>query len=88
MACGCPPVHDNPFHERFFLFLTTFGILNIIVGVIVENTLNAAKQNMELQASCGRLCSKLLSKACGVLSPSRAQERRLQRQLRQEPAKV
>ncbi|CAE7938615.1 NaCP60E [Symbiodinium necroappetens] len=33
----------------FFLFLTTFGILNIIVGVIVENTLNAAKQNMELQ---------------------------------------
>lgn len=32
-----------------FLFLTTFGILNIIVGVIVENTLNAAKQNQELQ---------------------------------------
>ena len=34
---------------RLFLFLTTFGILNIIVGVIVENTLNAAKQNQELQ---------------------------------------
>mmetsp|Transcript_33072 Transcript_33072/g.76423 ORF Transcript_33072/g.76423 Transcript_33072/m.76423 type:complete len:606 (-) Transcript_33072:115-1932(-) len=33
----------------FFLFLTTFGILNIIVGVIVENTLNAAKQNADLQ---------------------------------------
>eukprot|EP00930_Biecheleria_cincta_P032745 TRINITY_DN22705_c0_g1_i1.p1 TRINITY_DN22705_c0_g1~~TRINITY_DN22705_c0_g1_i1.p1 ORF type:complete len:547 (+),score=112.88 TRINITY_DN22705_c0_g1_i1:231-1871(+) len=32
-----------------FLFLTTFGMLNIIVGVIVENTLNAAKQNQDLQ---------------------------------------
>ena len=32
-----------------FLFLTTFGLLNIIVGVIVENTLQAAKQNLELQ---------------------------------------
>merc|ERR1711871_450468 len=32
-----------------FLFLSTFGLLNIIVGVIVENTLNSAKQNIELQ---------------------------------------
>ena len=39
---------------RLFLFLTTFGILNIIVGVIVENTLNAAKQNQELQAGDGK----------------------------------
>jgi len=28
-----------------FLFITTFGLLNVVVGVIVENTLNAAKQN-------------------------------------------
>lgn len=32
-----------------FLLLTTFGLLNIIVGVVVENTLSVAKQNMDLQ---------------------------------------
>lgn len=32
-----------------FLFITTFGLLNVIVGVIVENTLEAAKQNSGLQ---------------------------------------
>ncbi|CAK9079837.1 unnamed protein product [Durusdinium trenchii] len=47
-----PIVRKQPAFLIFFLlflFLTTFGILNIIVGVIVENTLNAAKQNQELQ---------------------------------------
>ena len=43
------PRHIYSSMLRLFLFLTTFGILNIIVGVIVENTLNAAKQNQELQ---------------------------------------
>lgn len=33
-----------------YLFFTTFGLLNVIVGVIVENTLNAAQQNEETQA--------------------------------------
>merc|ERR1719428_822099 len=33
-----------------YLFLTTFGLLNVVVGVIVENTLEAAKQNEEIQA--------------------------------------
>jgi len=32
-----------------FILLTTFGTLNIIVGVVVENTLSAAKQNLDLQ---------------------------------------
>lgn len=32
-----------------FILLTTFGLLNIIVGVVVENTLSVAKQNMDLQ---------------------------------------
>lgn len=31
----------------FFLFLTTFGLLNIVVGVIVENTLAAQQKNEE-----------------------------------------
>jgi voltage-gated sodium channel len=30
-----------------FLFLTSFGLMNIVVGVIVENTLMAAEQNEE-----------------------------------------
>eukprot|EP00930_Biecheleria_cincta_P059204 TRINITY_DN44958_c0_g1_i1.p1 TRINITY_DN44958_c0_g1~~TRINITY_DN44958_c0_g1_i1.p1 ORF type:complete len:552 (-),score=113.10 TRINITY_DN44958_c0_g1_i1:20-1675(-) len=32
-----------------YLGVTTFGLLNIIVGVIVENTLNVAGQNADLQ---------------------------------------
>jgi len=32
-----------------FLFITTFGLLNVVVGVIVENTLSAAKQNENLR---------------------------------------
>ena len=31
-----------------FLWLTSFGLMNIVIGVIVENTLNAAKQNEDL----------------------------------------
>ena len=31
-----------------FMWLTSFGLMNIVVGVIVENTLNAAKQNEDL----------------------------------------
>ena len=31
-----------------FMWLTSFGLMNIVVGVIVENTLNAAKQNDEV----------------------------------------
>jgi len=52
MAIGRPLMAVQPLFFLVilcFLFLTTFGILNIIVGVIVENTLNAAKQNQELQ---------------------------------------
>jgi voltage-gated sodium channel len=30
---------------RVFLFLTSFGLMNIVIGVIVENTLQAAAQN-------------------------------------------
>lgn len=33
----------------FFLFLTTFGLLNNIIGVIVETTTQAAKENDHLQ---------------------------------------
>merc|ERR550514_133729 len=29
----------------FFLLITTFGLLNLVVGVIVENTLTAARSN-------------------------------------------
>merc|ERR1712167_364934 len=32
----------------FFLFLTTFGLLNIVMGVIVEQTLTIAKENDHL----------------------------------------
>lgn len=32
-----------------FILLTTFGLLNIIVGVVVENMLSVAKQNLDLQ---------------------------------------
>jgi len=38
-------VHRQPWMAAFFiffLFMTTFGLMNIIVGVIVENTLGAA----------------------------------------------
>jgi voltage-gated sodium channel len=38
-------VHKQPYMAVFFvffLFLTTYGLMNIIVGVIVENTLGAA----------------------------------------------
>lgn len=46
-------VHRQPYMAPvfiFFLFITTFGLMNIIVGVIVENTLGAAsvtEQRME-----------------------------------------
>lgn len=33
-----------------FLFCTTFGLLNIVVGVIVENTLHISDNNKKLQA--------------------------------------
>eukprot|EP00931_Biecheleriopsis_adriatica_P077305 TRINITY_DN50894_c0_g1_i1.p1 TRINITY_DN50894_c0_g1~~TRINITY_DN50894_c0_g1_i1.p1 ORF type:complete len:594 (-),score=129.46 TRINITY_DN50894_c0_g1_i1:213-1853(-) len=52
MAVGRPIFEVQPwFFPVFlcFLFLTTFGLLNIVVGVIVENTLNVAQQNQELQ---------------------------------------
>ena len=32
-----------------FQWLTTYGLMNIVIGVIVENTLNAAKANDDLQ---------------------------------------
>jgi hypothetical protein len=40
-------IHKQPYMAVFFvffLFVTTFGLMNIIVGVIVENTLGAANQ--------------------------------------------
>merc|ERR1719326_2302485 len=35
----------------FYMGITTYGIMNIIVGVIVENTLQAAKNNEEKMAA-------------------------------------
>merc|ERR1712093_379494 len=32
-----------------FLFLTTFGMMNIVMAVIVENTLTASKDNDDLE---------------------------------------
>eukprot|EP00931_Biecheleriopsis_adriatica_P098011 TRINITY_DN7190_c0_g1_i1.p1 TRINITY_DN7190_c0_g1~~TRINITY_DN7190_c0_g1_i1.p1 ORF type:complete len:584 (-),score=151.39 TRINITY_DN7190_c0_g1_i1:60-1748(-) len=54
MEIGRPVIEKQPFLFFMFLlyiFLTTFGLLNIIVGVIVENTLNVANQNLDLQKS-------------------------------------
>merc|ERR1719428_1619226 len=44
-----------------FIFLTSFGLLNIVIGVIVENTINAAKNNDTLQRSRSEraLCKEL-----------------------------
>merc|ERR1719313_451243 len=48
---------DRPFHEAVpglrlvvlaFLGLTAYGMMNIVIGVIVENTIQAAKENEEL----------------------------------------
>lgn len=33
----------------FFIFLTTFGLMNIVMAIIVENTLSAAKDNEDLE---------------------------------------
>merc|ERR1719387_1985621 len=42
-----PVVEKQPYMLPFFLafiFLTTFGVMNVIIGVIVENTMEASKQ--------------------------------------------
>ncbi|CAK9090468.1 unnamed protein product [Durusdinium trenchii] len=52
MTVGRPLVDRQPLLFiilLLFIFLTTFGLLNIIVGVIVENTLNIAQSDQELQ---------------------------------------
>eukprot|EP00930_Biecheleria_cincta_P096166 TRINITY_DN8803_c0_g1_i1.p1 TRINITY_DN8803_c0_g1~~TRINITY_DN8803_c0_g1_i1.p1 ORF type:complete len:554 (-),score=105.78 TRINITY_DN8803_c0_g1_i1:153-1793(-) len=52
MAIGRPLVTRQPalfIVLLLYLGATTFGLLNIIVGVIVENTLNVASQNADLQ---------------------------------------
>lgn len=52
MTIGRPLVEREPLLFvllLLFIFLTTFGLLNIIVGVIVENTLNIAQSDQELQ---------------------------------------
>lgn len=52
MTIGRPLVEREPMLFALlllFIFLTTFGLLNIIVGVIVENTLNIAQSDQELQ---------------------------------------
>lgn len=52
MAVARPVIEVQPGLLVFFvifLFITTFGLLNIIVGVICENTMQAAQQNEELQ---------------------------------------
>eukprot|EP00931_Biecheleriopsis_adriatica_P098013 TRINITY_DN7190_c0_g2_i2.p1 TRINITY_DN7190_c0_g2~~TRINITY_DN7190_c0_g2_i2.p1 ORF type:complete len:532 (-),score=118.65 TRINITY_DN7190_c0_g2_i2:92-1687(-) len=52
MSIGRPIITKQPvmfFVFLLYIFLTTFGLLNIIVGVIVENTLNVASQNLDLQ---------------------------------------
>jgi len=41
-----PVVEKQPYMLVFFMgfiFLTTFGVMNVIIGVIVENTMNASK---------------------------------------------
>merc|ERR1719171_1910515 len=48
MSVVRPIVEVNPILVFFFisfLFLTSFGLMNIVIGVIVENTLQAAAQN-------------------------------------------
>jgi nitrogen fixation protein FixH len=50
MAVVRPVMKTFPIAVPFFiafLFLTSFGLMNIVVGVIVENTLQAAAQNEE-----------------------------------------
>jgi len=52
MTVGRPLVDRQPLlflMLLLYIFLTTFGLLNIIVGVIVENTLNIAQGDQELQ---------------------------------------
>ena len=53
MAIGRPVTVKKPVMVVvfvFFLFISTFGLLNIVVGVVVESTLFAANQNDDLQA--------------------------------------
>ncbi|CAE7372853.1 Catsper1 [Symbiodinium natans] len=52
MTVGRPLVDRQPLLFPvllLYIFLTTFGLLNIIVGVIVENTLNIASSDQDLQ---------------------------------------
>eukprot|EP00439_Symbiodinium_sp_Y106_P011474 s4157_g1.t1 len=52
MTVGRPLVERQPLLFPvllLYIFLTTFGLLNIIVGVIVENTLNIASSDQDLQ---------------------------------------
>ncbi|CAJ1361339.1 unnamed protein product [Effrenium voratum] len=52
MTVGRPLVERQPLLFvllLLYIFLTTFGLLNIIVGVIVENTLNIAQSDQDLQ---------------------------------------
>merc|ERR550514_1196963 len=45
-----PVVEDMPIMMLFytlFIFMTTFGLLNVIIGVIVENTMNASRGQKE-----------------------------------------
>merc|ERR1719316_267405 len=51
-------VSNQPMMALFFLvflLLTTFGLLNLVVGVIVENTLTAAANNEEKIKKAGGL---------------------------------
>lgn len=48
MAVSRPVLRENPFLVVFFLcflYVTTFGLLNIVTGVIVDQTLQAARQD-------------------------------------------
>ena len=52
MAIARPVIEPRPYLVIFFvlfLFITTFGLLNVVVGVICENTLEAARSNSQLQ---------------------------------------
>merc|ERR1719326_482966 len=50
MAVARPVVYGKPWLISFFvvfLYLTTFGLMNIVMGVIVEQTRKSAEENNE-----------------------------------------
>lgn len=50
MAVARPVLEEKPYMIIFFvgfLYLTTFGLMNIVMGVIVEQTLKSASENEE-----------------------------------------